>query len=111
MRSIGLNSLRNLHTLLVGFTLTVAALIPQLALAWGSQGHQIIAALAQSQLTPAARMEVDRLLALEAGATLESISTWADEHRNPATAAWHYINFPWDSCTYDASRACLTNVT
>lgn len=101
-----MNPIRKLHILLAGFTLTVAALIPQPALAWGSQGHQIIAALAQSQLTPAARKEMDRLLALEPGETLESISTWADEHRNPATAAWHYVNFPRDSCTYDANRDC-----
>lgn len=57
------------------------------ACAWETQGHHIIAALAQSQLSPAARQEVDRLLALEPGETLETISTWADEHRNPATAA------------------------
>jgi hypothetical protein len=46
------------------------------------------------------------LLALEPGATLASISTWADEHRNPATAAWHYVNFPRTSCEYQASRDC-----
>jgi hypothetical protein len=95
-----------IHSLLAAVTLIATAFVPQPALAWGSQGHQIIAALAQSQLTPAARKEVDRLLALEPGETLESISTWADEHRNPATAAWHYINFPRDSCTYDANRDC-----
>lgn len=106
MSSTGLNPIPKLHSLLAGFTLAVAALVPLPALAWGSQGHQIVAALAQSQLTPAARKEVDRLLALEPGETLESISTWADEHRNPATAAWHYINFPRDSCIYDASRDC-----
>ncbi len=48
--------------------------------------------------------EIDKLLALEPGATLESISTWADEHRNPATAAWHYINFPKGTCSYAAAR-------
>ena len=74
--------------------------------AWGMQGHYIVAGLAQAQLTPAARKEVDRLLALEPGETLASISTWADEHRTPATAAWHYVNFPRNSCTYDAERDC-----
>lgn len=92
-----------LHRLLIAATLTLVA---GQACAWGTQGHQIIAALAQSQLTPAARQEVDRLLALEPGETLESISTWADEHRNPATAAWHYVNFPRETCNYDANRDC-----
>jgi len=80
--------------------------LPMPSLAWGTQGHQVIAGLAYAQLTPAARKEVDRMLAKEPGETLESISTWADEHRNPSTGAWHYVNFPRDSCTYDAQRDC-----
>ena len=74
--------------------------------AWGSQGHQVIAGLALAQLTPKAKAEVDRLLAQEPSETLVSISTWADEQKNPATARWHYVNFPRDSCTYDAERDC-----
>lgn len=76
------------------------------ALAWGSDGHKIVAMLAEAQLSPAARKEVDRLLAQEPGATLASISTWADEHRNPATAAWHYVNFPRGNCNYQPERDC-----
>ena len=74
--------------------------------AWGSQGHQVVAGLALAQLTPKARAEVDRLLAQEPGETLVSISTWADEHKNPTTARWHYVNFPRDSCNFDAARDC-----
>ncbi len=74
--------------------------------AWGAEGHQVIAILAEQQLTPAARKEVNRLLALEPGQTLVSISTWADEHRSPQTAAWHYVNFPRGTCTYEAARDC-----
>lgn len=76
------------------------------AFAWGAEGHRIIAQLAQAQLSTKARIEVERLLALEPGETLVSISTWADEHRNPRSAPWHYVNFPRDSCTYDAQRDC-----
>jgi len=75
--------------------------------AWGTQGHQIVANLASAQLMAKARQEVDRLLALEPGETLASISTWADEHRNPTTAPWHYVNFPKDNCNYDPDRDCL----
>ena len=76
------------------------------AFAWGAQGHQVIAGLASAQLTPKASVEVNRLLALEPGETLVSISTWADERKNPSTARWHYVNFPRDSCTYAAERDC-----
>lgn len=76
------------------------------AVAWGTQGHQVIALMAQSQLTRTARAQVDRLLALEPGATLSSISTWADESGNPSTVPWHYVNFPRDTCSYDALRDC-----
>jgi hypothetical protein len=64
----------------------------------------VIARLAQAQLSAKASAEVARLLALEPGATLESISIWAVEHRNPASAPWHYVNFPRGSCVYDAQR-------
>lgn len=76
------------------------------AFGWGIQGHQVIANLAAAQLTTKARQEVDRLLALEPGETLASVSIWADEHRNPATGPWHYINFPRQTCTYDQQRDC-----
>lgn len=81
---------------------------PQVAFAWGAEGHRIIANLAQAQLSAKARVEVEKLLALEPGETLTSISTWADEHRNPRSAPWHYINFPRDSCTYNEERDCPT---
>lgn len=87
--------------------LTLSALIlPGNVLAWGVDGHRTIALIAQSQLTPKARAEVDRLLAQEPGETLASISTWADEHRNPATAPWHYVNFPRGDCVYSEQRDC-----
>jgi hypothetical protein len=76
------------------------------ALAFGTDGHQTVALIAQARLTPKARAEIDRLLAFEPGASLASVSTWADEQRSPATAAWHYVNFPRSSCEYLPSRDC-----
>lgn len=89
---------------LIGLTLFAA--MPTIALAWGIEGHQVIATLAERQLTPTAKRQVDRLLSLEPGETLASISTWADEHRNPSTGPWHFINFPRGNCVYDAQRDC-----
>ncbi len=74
--------------------------------AWGPQGHEVVATLAQARLTTRAQAEIDKLLALESGATLASISNWADEQRSPLTAAWHYVNFPKNTCTYDPARDC-----
>ena len=84
----------------------LAILAANSAFAWGAQGHQVIAYIAQAQLSDAARRQIDHLLAQEPGATLETVATWADEHRSPATGRWHYINFPRDSCSYDAIRDC-----
>ncbi len=81
-------------------------LIPLRLLAWGSVGHQTIAALAEKQLTPKAQVQINALLAQEPGSTLASISTWADERKNPTTARWHFLNFPRDSCSYDKARDC-----
>jgi hypothetical protein len=86
--------------------LVVTVFLPLQALSWGAEGHQVITKLAESKLTPKARAEVNRLLAIEPDATLASISTWADEHRNPATAPLHYVNFPRGDCTYVPERDC-----
>lgn len=84
----------------------VALGLAQAANAWGTQGHEVVAALAQARLTIPARTQVDKLLALEPGATLASISKLADEQRNPATAGWHFVNFPKGSCSYEPQRHC-----
>ncbi len=77
------------------------------AWAWGADGHRLITEYAFARLSPAARVQVERLMALEPEATLASISTWADEVRSPTTAAWHYVNFPRDAdCHYDGDRMC-----
>ena len=76
------------------------------ALAWGVEGHQVVARIAQPALSPKASQEINRLLALEPGASLVSISTWADEHRTHQTGSWHYINFSRTGCTYEPARDC-----
>lgn len=49
----------------VSIACLISAMLPKVCLAWGTEGHQVIALIAQSQLTPKARAEVERLLALE----------------------------------------------
>jgi len=81
-------------------------MLPVPSLAWGTQGHQVVALMAQAQLSPYAQKEVDRLLTLEPEATLASIATWADVHHNRTTARWHFVNFPRDSCQFERARDC-----
>jgi len=88
-------------------TTLALCLTPKTSEAWGREGHQLIADLAMSQLTPATRARVQAILDTEPGATLPGISTWADETRTPSTAGWHYVNFERGSdCSYVANREC-----
>lgn len=71
----------------------ILLLVPVGAFAWCASGHRLVAEMAYERLSPATRDKVQALLALEPGATFESISTWADEVRSPSTAPWHYVTF------------------
>lgn len=97
-----------LRRLALGLLATWLAAATSAALAWGADGHRLVAEAAEARLTPAARAEVQKLLALEPGATLSSIANWADETRSLGTAQWHYLNFVrGGDCRYDAARQCL----
>lgn len=80
-----------------------------LAHAWGRDGHSIIAAVAQSRLTPAALKGALALLALEDPPmhNLSAISSWADVVTHTKAFSWteplHFTN------VQDASPACLIN--
>ena len=76
------------------------------AFAWGVEGHQVVAQIAQSQLSPKAKTEISKLLMLEPGSSMVSISTWPDEHATKITARWHYVNFPKEACLYVPERDC-----
>lgn len=93
-------------------TFMLCLLCPALALAWGPQGHRIVADIAQDGLDAKARAAVDDLLAGERNPTLAGIANWADElrYRDPAlfkqTSHWHYIDFRGGDCHYIAARDC-----
>jgi len=55
------------------------------ALAWGSEGHRIVAEIAEQYLEPATARQVRELLAIENATTLAQVSTWADEYPAAAT--------------------------
>jgi hypothetical protein len=92
-----------MRTLTLAATLTMA--LVGHALAWGQEGHSIIAEIAQGRLAPPAAAMVGQLLK---GRSLASIASWADDVRNerPATYNWHFVNIPLTSDTYVRERDC-----
>ncbi len=81
--------------------------LPGTAQAWGQTGHELIADMAQSRLSPAADAEARRLLALTGASRLAEVANWADAFRTPMTASWHYVNLPPDRCEYQRAEHCL----
>lgn len=68
------------------------ALIGALCLvSWGYKGHRAVATIAQKHLTSNAAYVISAYLK---GETMADVATWADEHRDNATAPWHYLNLP-----------------
>ncbi len=75
-------------------------------LAWGPEGHGLVARLAWMQLTPAAKARVTEILG--PGQTIVSVASWADEVR-PArreTANWHFVDIPITAQHLDMARDC-----
>ena len=82
--------------------------LPASALAWGREGHEIVAAIAQSMLTPRAASEADAVLAATGGESLVASSDWADrirgQHRE--TGSWHFVDIEVGEAPYDPARDC-----
>jgi hypothetical protein len=87
-------------------------LLPSLCHAWGGEGHQIVALIAEGMLTPEARIAAKELLG---GANISDaeIVNWADEIRRERreTASWHYVNIPHDAKVFDRARATVVRAT
>ena len=87
-----------------------AVLLPRPALAWGDDGHRVVALIAQHYLDPDVRQTVDALLAQDSDALTEhdiaSEATWADKYRNHhrETSQWHFVDIELDNP--DIKGAC-----
>ena len=75
-------------------------------LAWGPEGHRVVAIIAQKNLTPRALERAKALLGPYN--TLAAISSWADDTRPdfPETGPWHYINIPLEANKVDLASEC-----
>jgi hypothetical protein len=99
------------NTLVAALVMLAASSVK--AVAWGYEGHRIIAEIAEQFLELQTAHHVRDLLAIENLTTLAEVSTWADEIRpqHPETRRWYFVNIPLhptaaESSGYDAARDC-----
>jgi hypothetical protein len=82
------------------------------ALAWGEDGHSIVAEIADRRLDDNARAAISNILASASPtlkhASLASFASWADDYRptHPETTSWHFVDIPLHKDTYDPARDC-----
>jgi hypothetical protein len=95
--------------------------LPAPARAWGCEGHQVVALLAEKHLTPHALAVAKKILAespidpslsryCKKGGTdaLADASTWPDDIRamRPETAPWHYVDIPLGTTRREVEKYC-----
>jgi hypothetical protein len=85
--------------------LVLVLLLPAGARAWNDEGHQVIGALAERRLGPAARAMVEEILG--AGRLSDhDVAVWADDHRDRSNAPFHWVDIPFAEGRFDAARDC-----
>jgi hypothetical protein len=87
-------------------TVVAVFCLPLPAYCWGPEGHDLVARIAQAQLSKKVRAKVDAILG--PNVTIVSISSWPDSIRRdrPETAPWHYVDIPIDQPRLDMARDC-----
>ena len=78
------------------------------ALAWGTEGHAVVADIAAAHLTDPARRQVRALLDADGKTSLDQVASWADMVRmqRQDTGPWHYVDIPLEADRYDPARDC-----
>jgi hypothetical protein len=110
----------------------IASIIPAMAIAlalfptpaahaWGCQGHETVALIAEMHMSPQVLAKVNQILkdspidpalnryCKETGLTpMADASTWADDIRSvrPEASPWHYIDIPRGGTRADFAAAC-----
>lgn len=97
-----------LYVLCVG---AIATVLSSAALAYGEEGHSIVAEVAQHRLNAPALEQVEHLLGK--GVSLASIASWADDYRaaHKETSNWHFVDIPLSATNYDEARDCKSDAT
>jgi hypothetical protein len=117
------SSLRKLlrATIFLGLPLLTILNLPAPALAWGCEGHQVIALLAEKHLTPHALAMANQILSADPIApnlsryckeggidAIADAATWADDVRplRPHTPPWHYVDIPLGTTRHEVDKFC-----
>jgi hypothetical protein len=91
--------------------------LPQQAAAWGDDGHKTVALIAQHYLTPAAKKQINAMLAADTDPLTKhdfaSEATWADKYRDSnhrkdhyeETKRWHFVDL--EISGPDMTMACF----
>ena len=79
--------------------LCACSCLPRTVLAWGSQGHMVVAQIAYNHLDPEVKAKCDTLIAASvpcgsSSHTFVSDSTWADQRCEAGTSPQHFIDLP-----------------
>ena len=79
--------------MIIGAAIVLTLLMPSTLVGWGTEGHEIVASLAQTRLTEGAKRGIRSLIG---DASLASIANWADEVRpeRDETYNWHFVDIP-----------------
>ena len=100
------------------FAVALSFAQPRTALAWGDEGHEVIALVAQSFLDTDARKRVTALLASDTdnltAHEIASAATWADKFRDASTnglrvrtSQWHFVEIEIAGPNFD--EACFNH--
>jgi len=92
----------------LAIALFLVSIVPTQAFAWGSEGHRIVAEIAEQHLEPQTTRQIHDLLAIDNETSLADVANWADQIRRQrhSTASWHFVDIPIAAATYDPSRDC-----
>lgn len=94
--------------LAVSVSVFASLLAPATLRAWGGEGHQIVALIAEAHLTLEANEGIRQLLGGDVFISDAEVASWADQIRRergrPSTSSWHYVNVPLEAAGYDARR-------
>jgi hypothetical protein len=103
-------------TILVVMALVVSAMLSGPALAWGDEGHEVIALIAQEHLNPIVKKKLRALVAADTDNLtthdIAAASTWPDKLRDQnddsarqRTRQWHFVDI--EIAAPDLNRACF----
>jgi len=95
--------MKRLHSFVA---VSIAFFLPAALLAWGPEGHEVVAALAESLLSDTAKSGVQTVIG---NSTLASMSNWADQVRSERdeTYNWHFVDIPRSATGFLGDRDCF----